>query len=135
MDDVLQLVDECLLPPQTRELVKIIDLPDTIKLLEAYGGQRVWIPLGKSHDTYLHKTISHESVMKLASSQYAGQRLTLPKADKILSQIRNLHIQSSPNVPKSVLARQYNLTVRQVQRIRNDDDDNPTLDMFDDMMG
>ncbi len=135
MDDALQFVDECLLPPQMRELVKIIDLPDTIKLLQARGGQRVWIPLGRCDDTYLHEIISSDSVIKLTNSQYAGSRITLPKVDKILSQIRNLHIQSSPDVPKSVFARQYNLTVRQVQRIRNGDDDNPTLDMFDDMVG
>lgn len=134
MDDVCQ-VDEGLLPPQMRGLVKIIGLPDTIKLLQAYGGQRIWVPLGKSSDSYLDKTISRDAVKELANSQYAGLRITLPKIDKILSQIRNLHIQSSPEVPKSVFARQYNLTIRQVQRIRNGDDDNPTLDMFDDMMG
>jgi len=127
-------VDECQLPPQMRALVNIIGLPETVKLLRAKGGHRLLIPLGKKEETLLHDLISDNAVEKLCKSDFAGQRLTLPKVDKILNQIRDHHIRSMPNVAKAVFATQYNLTQRHVQRLRNTTDDNPTLDMFDDSM-
>lgn len=136
-DNALQCIDVCMLPPQIRFLVELIGLPDTVKLLKAKGGHRLLIPTGKQETNQLNNIISSEAVKILCNSQYAGHRLTLPKADKILDQIRNLHIRASAeSTTKSELASQYNLTQRHIQRLRNEDqDNNPTLDMFDESVG
>lgn len=136
-DNALQFVDVCLLPPQIRFLVELIGLPDTFKLLKAKGGHRILIPTGKQETSLLNDIISDEAVKILCNSKYSGRRLTLPKADKVLDQIRNLHIKSSKgSITKSELAHQYDLTQRHIQRLRNEDqDNNPTLDMFDESMG
>lgn len=134
-DEALQCVDVTMLPLQARDLAKIIGLPDTLKILKAYGGHRLFVPNGTKKDTQLQLLITEEGYIKLCKSHLAGSRLTLPKVDKIIEQIRNHHIRTSSDVNKATFARQYDLTQRHVQRIRNDHEENPTLDMFDDPVG
>lgn len=133
-DDDLQRVDLTQLPPQVRLLANIMGLPDTIKLLKTHGGQRIRIPMGCRDDSQLLSVISQAAFDALCKSRFAGERLTLPKIDKISDQLRNLHMKAvKGQVSKSELARAYDLSIRHVQRIWNEDDENnPTLDMFDD---
>lgn len=132
--DDLQWVDLKLLPPQVRLLAEVMGLPDTIKLLKRRGGLRVRVPTGCREDSWLKQIISPAAFDALCKSQYAGERLTLPKMDKVTDQIRNRYILTMKGkMSKSELARQYDLCIRQVQRIWNQEGgDDQNLDMFDD---
>lgn len=128
-------IDVRLLPPQMKFLVDIIGMAETVVLLKNKGGLQVRIPTGQrdveSYD--LHDILSAASIEKLCASQFAGERVTLPMADKILDQLRNMDIRCSKStVTKAQLARKYNLSSRHVQRLWNSASDNTNLDLFDD---
>jgi hypothetical protein len=133
--DELDNIDVRLLPPQMRFLVEIIGLPETIVLLKNKGGMLLQIPKGErdveSYDLY--EILSAESIQKLCASRFADERVTLPKVDKILDQIRNIEIRNSkPTTTRAQLAKKYNLSFRQIQRLWNTAVDNSNLDLFDD---
>lgn len=133
--DELDHIDVRLLPPQMKFLVEIIGLPETIALLEKKGGLRIRIPTGQrdveSYDLY--EILTEAAIEKLCASRFAGERVTLPKADKVLDQIRNMDIRCSKSTTtKAQLAKKYNLTARHVQRLWNAGTDNTNLDLFDD---
>jgi len=127
----VQHVDTTMLPTQMSLLINIIGLPETVKLIDAYGGHRVRISAtGQSKELEQH--ISKASVKKLSESTFSGQRVTLPKADKLVQQLRNMDIVANRgNNTKRELARKYNLTSRTIQKIWNSTEDaNPTGDLF-----
>jgi hypothetical protein len=125
-------IDTCLLTPQMKRLTKIIGLSETLQLLKHYGGHRVRIPTtGRSEELEQH--INPCSIEKLSLSEFAGLRMTMPKSDKFVQQLRNMDIVASRDqCTKRQLAKKYNLTSRWVQKILNSEkEDNPTLDLFD----
>lgn len=125
-------IDERLLPPQMRDLIKLIGLSETLRLIQHRGGGRVRIPITE-YPNELDRVLCRATVIKLIDSKLAGQRLTLPKMDKVIAQLRDMDIRANRyRLTKNELARRYNLHERRIQQIWNGDDEpDPTLDMFD----
>lgn len=133
MSEHLHLVNPELLPPQVRMLVRLIGLPQTLRLLEARGGIPTYIPMQPGHATELHKIISAEALAALARSDLAGKTIELPKSDKIRLQIRNHAIRNARReMSAASTARMFGLTRRQVINVNNAGrEEDGTGDLFD----
>lgn len=114
----LDLIDERLLPPQIRELVVLIGMAETLALLSARGGTPLYFAENPSA-SQLHQYLKPESVEKLAK-HYGRERMDLPKADKLVQQLRNHYIQESRErglKSGRQLARELNLSWRWIKCI------------------
>lgn len=111
-----------LLPPRLREFVRLIGLPATLRLIERYGGLRIYIPAHPAPDHPLADLIGFDKLRAL-SAEYAidgtGLRFVLPKAQRAFDAIRNERIRTDFSTGKSVraLAAEHSLVERQVARI------------------
>jgi hypothetical protein len=115
------------LVPLARELVELIGIVNTYTLLEDHGGVPLRVPVSVERDTdtaaYLKGLLPLDAVVKLCG-QYPGQWLNLPKADRIVRQVRDFYLRADRD--RSTLrkcARKYRLTPRQVINICHYEDD------------
>jgi hypothetical protein len=111
-----------LLPPRLREFVRLIGLPATLRLIERYGGLRIYIPAHPTPEHPIAGLIGFDKLRAL-SAEYAidgtGLRFVLPKAQRAFDAIRNKRIRTDFSTGKSVraLAAEHRLVERQVARI------------------
>ena len=125
----LELVDPKLLPPQIRFYINVIGLPGTLKLLDAKGGTIFRFPLS-AKGTQLEKILGYESANKLCEV-IGGEIKELPKADKILMQLRDHAInEARKTMSASQAALKFNLTRRHIINLTNDEAENPNGDLF-----
>lgn len=130
----LDLIDPTLLPPQMRELVRLIGIPETLKLLQARGGLPTYIGKDPAR-SQLCKVISEHAIRAL-SEVYGDTTLDLPKADKMIAQLRNLYIvrvRESGEKSGRQLAAELGLTWRMIKYIsaKARQPENPTADLFE----
>lgn len=111
----LAQVDVKRLPPQAKAIINLIGIEEAWTLLSDRGGQEIQIPVGGRSDTYLHQLLPESSAEALIT-RFAGTRLTLPKTDKIVIQIRNHRIYQAKahGATTTHLARRYQLTRRSI---------------------
>lgn len=127
----LSTIDPDTLPPQIRQLVVLIGLPETFKLLQAKGGTQLRIPKMANRAEVLPEILQAESVDLLCKA-WAGKVMDVPKVDKILLQIRNQVItKARATQSASQLARSFDLTRRQIINICKLPEDYNQVDMFD----
>jgi len=125
----LELVDPKLLPPQIRFYINTIGLPNTLKLLQSKGGTFLRVPLSPS-GSELEKIIGFDSANKLCEV-IGGEIKELPKADKILMQLRDRAInEARKTMSASQAALKFNLTRRHIINLTNKDPENPNGDLF-----
>lgn len=111
-----------LLPPRLQEFVRLIGLAPTMRLVERFGGLRIYIPAKATADHPLAELIGQENLAKLAE-QYGidgtGDRFLLPRAERALNAVRNARIRADYAASKSLreLAIEHRLTERHVSRI------------------
>ena len=130
-DSDLDAVNAKLLPPQARRLVGLIGLVNTLKLLEVRGGVTLRIPVNASESAVLREGLPMDAIIKLCAAM-PGQRLELPKCDKILVQIRNRAIQHErPHKSAPALALKYNLIPRHIISISKPAADDSQADLSD----
>lgn len=111
----LAQVDVKRLPPQAKVIINLIGIEEAWTLLSDRGGQEIKIPVGNRSDTYLHQLLP-ESSADILIKRFAGMRLTLPKTDKIIKQIRNHRIYQAKTEgePTAHLAKRFHLTRRSI---------------------
>jgi hypothetical protein len=127
----LDLVNPDLLPPIIRRCVRRIGLPETIKLLEARGGLPTRMPYDYRQCIVLKGVLTVESLIALAK-EFKGQRIDLPKPDKILTQLRNIGIFAArQHMSAAQVAREFGLTRRHVFNLPSPKKSDPTGDLFD----
>lgn len=81
-------IDLSALPPQMRLLIERIGFAATLKLLKKRGGRQVWVPKTATGDRVLAQVVGHEALAVLVK-HHGGERLELPKDDKIFIQLRD----------------------------------------------
>jgi hypothetical protein len=117
--DILAGVDVDRLPPQARRLVRVIGLPGTMRLLRAFGGGRINVPLTADGAVTLRAVLTDAELAALAASVFAGERLELPTLDKLVRQVRDAQIRADlQRQPLDAVARQWGLSRKQVKNIR-----------------
>lgn len=111
----LAQVDVNRLPTQAKIIINLIGIEKAWTLLSDRGGREIKIPVGDRSDTYLHQLITPASAEALIQ-RFAGTRLTLPKTDKIVTQIRNRRIYQAKvqGEPTGHLATRFRLTRRSI---------------------
>lgn len=124
----ISLVDPNLLPPQIRRFVAIIGMAETVKLLKEYGGLPVKFT---GTCAWLQGVINDEAIKKLIT-EFKDQELSLPKFDKVFTQLRNMEIMESlKNKSGRQVAKDNCLTYRMIKIIKNkQQEENPTGDLF-----
>lgn len=81
------------LPAKARELVDLLGLPVTLRLVKEYGGQTFMVPKGKralgmARIAGLRETIGAEGAQKLAFN-YGGEYLAVPACKRPLQLMRD----------------------------------------------
>ncbi len=105
------------LSPRLRELVEIIGLPAAVKLIEARGGTRLYVPRKAEEDRLLVRLIGRPAAAKLMR-RYGGDVIELDRGVRGLRAVRNRAIiAESEHRSAMQLALKYQLTERQVWKI------------------
>lgn len=107
-----------LLPQVLQDFVRLIGLAATMILVEHFGGRRLYIPANPHPDHQLVKLIGLDNLVKLSRVYGLQDHFDIPKAERALRHLRDQKIRSEYG-PKSTsqLAREYNLTERQIWNI------------------
>lgn len=112
-------IDERLLPPVTRRIVGAIGVAATMKLLKARGGIRLWLPKNSENSEILTELLGPQLAAQLVEAFPDERVIKMPKADKLLAQIRDdaIRAQYAKGDSQAVLAIRYDLTDRQIENI------------------
>lgn len=125
-------IDTGLLEPILQDLVGLIGLHATMKLVETHGGVRLYVPklaLGDDHPLILQ--IGRTAAEKL-QSMYGGEpHFDIPKAERALRAVRDAEIRAKrPHTSVRLLALDYRLTERQIRTICGEMEDASQAQLF-----
>lgn len=130
----IHLVDEQLLPPQIRMLVREIGMAATLQLLEARGGTPYRIPKNPDRAQVLRDVgLSSKAIERLCEA-FGDHLLDVPMPTKVRNQLRDMAIRAERAAGRSgaQVARRYGLTRRRVVQISSgQEDDERIRDLFD----
>jgi len=113
------------LPPSLRDIADLIGLPGTLKLVETYGGVRLYVPKKLDADHKLAQLIGLEHAAKLAATYGGELHFDIPRAVEATRAARDRSIradQASGSTHRE-LALKYNLTERQIRNILGADNE------------
>jgi hypothetical protein len=106
-----------LLPKTMQDLAAVIGLPALLKLVEAYGGVPVYVPVRLSSNWDLRDLLGDEAFFKLID-KHAGQRMEIPRCAKALRYIMYRKIRTeSLTTSQRDLALRYRYTIRHIRNI------------------
>jgi hypothetical protein len=110
-------IDERLLTPMLKRLIRCLGVAKTLVLLRARGGIPVKLP--QSADGFLAEMLGVQELAALLAEFGPGSRITLPVVDKIDAQIRDAAIRMEHARGDSLadIALRYKMTMRHVQNI------------------
>ncbi|MEM7251283.1 MAG: Mor transcription activator family protein [Pseudomonadota bacterium] len=125
----LELFDLRRLPASVRELVELLGVPETVKLLRTFGGANLYVPKRVSQRMRLLSSVSREAAEQLCAV-FGGEVIELPKADHFTRQLRDREIvrHSAAGASRAELAAKFGLSRRQIGNIRRSysiEDDSP----------
>ena len=127
--DILNIkIDLKILPLIIQEFSQLIGLSNALILVDNYKGTRMWVPLEFNPDHVLVKLIGHEASAKLIEA-FGGELYVIPKCDDAMRAVRNELIAASDK-SQSQLAREWNLTERQIINIQKNVKDDRQTDLF-----
>lgn len=108
-----------LLPPVLQDMVALIGLPLTMKLVEVYGGTRLFVPKREvAGDHYLAILLGIEAANKLVAHYGGEEHFDIPLALRALKAVRNSQIRAErQSESERVLARRYKTTERNIRLI------------------
>ncbi len=128
----LALLDTDLLEPILQDIVALIGLHHTMKLVHAYGGVRLYVPVQPLDDEhYLVRLIGAAAAKKL-QAMYGGEpHFDIPKAERALRAVRDNEIRAKrPHTSVRLLALEYRLTERQIRTICGELEDDRQVGLF-----
>lgn len=107
-----------LLPQVLQQFVQLIGLSATMKLVEKFGGRRLYVPINAHPEHGLAKLIGFDKLVKLSLVYGAQDHFDIPRAHRALRHLRDAKIRSEYG-PKSasILAGEHGLTERQIFNI------------------
>lgn len=113
--DVRRLISEDL-----RKIVSVIGLPAALTVLKAHGGTKIRKPRGLDPMMF-RELLGEDAARNLARVFAAREFVTLPKADKILQELRDRAIRADTETSLNALAVRWGLTTRQILNIKRAD--------------
>lgn len=115
-DKLTIYIDQKILPGIIQDIAALIGLAGALDLVDHHKGTLMWIPVEFKPDHVLVKIVGPEAALKLIN-EYGGERLEIPKCENAIRAVRDGEIKSSDK-SQANLAREYNLTVRQIRNIQ-----------------
>jgi len=90
-----------------------------VRLLKARGGTRLWVPKASARSEVLIDILGRDLAEQLVKAFVDELVISLPKADKMLAQVRDAAIRCEHTAGDSmaVLALRYDLTERHVLNV------------------
>jgi Mor family transcriptional regulator len=112
------LIDRSALPPQLKRLVDVLGVALATKLLKRRGGTRLVLAQGR-REGELVELLGVEACLRLHNAFEGVPVIWLPKADKLVAQIRDREIRRLHREGRSLvaLALEFDLTSRHIQNI------------------
>lgn len=112
------------------EIVRVIGMSAALALIERFGGTAVYVPHPSRvrPESPLAQAIGMEAACRLAA-EWPGSEITIPLALQRLRRERNRAIRAEKMTVREI-ARKYGLTMRTVERIRaqaEDDESEPPV--------
>jgi len=110
-------MDKALLPPIVQEFVEVAGLEAALKLVDAYGGTRVWFPERPEPDHHLVKALGDAAYA--LCERFALEWIDIPKCARALRAVRDAAIVEKlrQGRTQAEVAREVGLTWRQVANI------------------
>ncbi len=106
------------LPRVLRDIVKLIGLPATMKIVQHYGGVRLWVPKTMTEEHELARLLGFAPAEKLARAYGGDEHFDVPLALKALRAVRDGRIRAEARrCSTRTLARRYKLTERRIWHI------------------
>lgn len=102
------------LPPSARDIVALIGLPATLRLIDSDGGLRTFVPMNLPQDHRLVKLLGMENAVKLAR-EYGGAEIEVPRVP--LRRHAALIADFIAGKSYSQCAAAYGMTIRNVKYI------------------
>jgi hypothetical protein len=119
MSDAPAVIDERLLTPLLKQIVRAIGPADALRLLKRRGGTVLKLYEGSGRSRVLDEIIGPEQGQVLIEALAPRDRVSLPKHDKITQQLRNRVIRAEQHAKSATeQALEHDLTVRQILNIR-----------------
>lgn len=111
-------LDRDLLPAALAEVADVIGFEPTLRLIEAFGGWRVYVPASPGADCELAQAVGVDTARRLAEL-CPMQYLAVPACTAALRARRNDEIRrrAARGEKPAELAREFGLTVRQTYKI------------------
>ena len=118
MTDALPPIDADDLPPRLRALAALIGLPAMLRLVEARGGTRIYVPDAATTEHWMARLIGLPALQQLVSV-HAREYLELDRAAAALRAARDRQIVEQVHAGASTarIALEFGLTQRQVFNI------------------
>lgn len=106
------------LPSTLSEMVGVVSQDAILKLVEAYGGQKIYIPSKADPQSKLAQVVT-ENDLKVLCKHYHGCEVVVPKMQKLRTQFRDRQIIKDRDEGMNIneLASKYNRSARQIQNI------------------
>lgn len=106
------------LPQSAAEIVEVVGVEAALRLVEAWGGIRLYVPQQMPEDHLLVSTLGRAEADQLAD-RYGGETVQIPRCLHALRAVRNGRIRAERHdgASPALLALRYRLTERQVYSI------------------
>lgn len=116
-------VDIDCLPQTAVDIVEVVGIDAALRLVEAWGGLRLYVPQALPADHSLVGILGPALAANMAA-HFGGEPLNIPRCLHALRSMRNQRIRGArrAGATPAELARQHSLTERQVYNILADDD-------------
>lgn len=121
----LDEADVDLLPGIVAEIAMLVGLKDALRLVEAFGGVRIYVPTADrlTPEHWLCDLVGLENAKKLAR-EFGGQpHFDIPRCAKAMREVRNRGIRRRRGMGASIreLALAYRMTEKQIGNILGDE--------------
>jgi Mor family transcriptional regulator len=118
---ILDPADEALLtllPGELAEIGRLIGVASCIKLVETWGGRRLYIPAHVTNGHPLAELLGLDVAMALCTA-YAGERPEIPRAQGWRQTIKAhaIALARASGLSQAEVARQYGMTERGVRKV------------------
>lgn len=112
-------INVALLPPILQQIVGLIGLPLTMKLVERYGGTRLFVPKREVDAEHaLVRLLGHHAAQKLVQHYGGEEHFDIPLAMRAMKAVRNAQIRAErPHTSASRLARKHFTSERNIRLI------------------
>lgn len=121
-----------LLPPILQDLVELIGLPLTMKLVEAHGGTRLFVPKRDvAEDHPLARLLGSEAAQKLIEAYGGEEHFDIPFGERALKAVRKAQIRAKrPYTSARLLALEYRTSERNIRLICGEVVDDRQVSLF-----